>query len=266
MPNKNVFTNSIDTSLRSGVYLIGAGPGAHDLITVRGAQILAKADVVFCDALIDPKMLQWCTQAEVVFVGKRCGKYSTSQLFINRQLTLAAKKYDVVVRLKGGDPLIFGRASEEIEALNAENIYFEVVPGITTALAACAELKQPPTERNISRTLKITTLPSHLNYVGQDTLIYYMGREQLPQIAQELIAKGYALTTPVCIMESVSLPDQRSFGACLEELLSFEKNPLFNEKKPVIVLIGNVYNKASQELTPLNPLFDQTHLYEGLAS
>jgi uroporphyrin-III C-methyltransferase len=266
MQKKNMISDNIEKHLRSGVYLIGAGPGAHDLITVRGAQILAKANIVFCDALIDPKMLQWCSQAEVVFVGKRCGKYSTSQIFINRQLTLAAKKYDVVVRLKGGDPLIFGRASEEIKALSEENIYFEVVPGITTALAACAELKQPPTERNISRTLKITTLPSHLNYEGQDTLIYYMGREQLPQIAHELIGKGYALTTPVCIMESVSLPDQRSFGAFLEDLLCFEKNPLFNEKKPVIVLVGNVYNKAAQQLTPLNPIFEKKNLYESLAS
>jgi uroporphyrin-III C-methyltransferase len=239
------------------VYLIGAGPGAFDLITVRGAQILANANVVFCDALVDPKMLEWCPQAEIVLVGKRCGKYSTAQKFINRQLVLAAEKKDVIVRLKGGDPLIFGRANEEIDALKSANIYFEIVPGITTALAACAELKQPPTARNISRTLKITTLPSHLNYEDQDTQIYYMGREQLPQIAKEMIAQGYALSTPVCLVESVSLPHQRSFGTCLEELLHFQQENVFHEKKPVIVLIGEVYKNAADELTPLIPSLEQ---------
>ena len=243
-------------ALQSGVYLIGAGPGAFDLITVRGAHILGKANVVFCDALVDPKMLEWCPQAEIIFVGKRCGKYSTAQQFINRQLVLATKNHDIIVRLKGGDPFIFGRANEEIDALKSANIYFEVVPGITAALAACAELKQPPTARNISRTLKITTLPSHLNYEGQDTQIYYMGREELPQIALEMIAQGYPLSTPVCLVESVSLPHQRSFGTCLGELLHFQQEEVFHEKNPVIVLIGEVYSNEVHDLTPLIPLME----------
>ena len=261
----NLLPTLAKNALKSGVYLIGAGPGAFDLITVRGAQILKSADVVFCDALIDPKMLEWCHQAKIIFVGKRCGKYSTAQKFVNRQLVLATEKYDVIVRLKGGDPLIFGRANEEIDSLKSANIYFEIVPGITTALAACAELKQPPTARNISRTLKITTLPSHLNYKGQDTQIFYMGREQLPQIAQEMIEQGYALSTPVCLVESVSLPNQRSFGTYLGELLNFQQDELFHEKNPVIVLIGEVYKNASQDLTPLIPLMEQ-RIHASLAN
>ena len=108
--------NSSNKPLAPGVYLIGAGPGAADLITVRGSSILSKADIVFYDALIDEEMLSWCPQAKLVSVGKRCGKYSNSQLFINQQLINASSKYKIVVRLKGGDPLIFGRANEEIEA------------------------------------------------------------------------------------------------------------------------------------------------------
>ena len=164
--------NSKAINIKPGVYLIGAGPGAEDLITVRGAHLLGKADIVFFDALINPAMLDWCNSTNLVQVGKRCGSHSTSQRFINKQLVDAAKKYKVVVRLKGGDPLVFGRAQEEIDALHDAGIHFEVVPGITTALAASAELKQPPTSREISRTLMLTTLPSRRAYPDSATSIY----------------------------------------------------------------------------------------------
>src|SRR3989442_627103 len=128
------------------VYLIGAGPGAADLITLRGARLLAQADVVLHDALVTDEMLDLCPQALTIPVGKRCGKLSTAQLFINKQLVDCAKKYAVVVRLKGGDPMLFGRRlSEELRALELAGIEVEVVPGITTALAAAAVSKQPLT-------------------------------------------------------------------------------------------------------------------------
>jgi uroporphyrin-III C-methyltransferase len=101
------------------VYLIGAGPGAADLITVRGAKLLARADIVFHDALVEPEMLEYCPHAEKIAVGKRCGKHSTAQKFINKRLIDAALKHSVVVRLKGGDPMIFGRADEEITECRA---------------------------------------------------------------------------------------------------------------------------------------------------
>ena len=113
------------------VYLIGAGPGAQDLITLRGAKKLSQAQIVFYDALVDPDMLELCPLAKLVAVGKRCGKLSTAQKFIAKQLVDAAKKYQHIVRLKGGDPMIFGRADEEIVALEEQGIDFEVVPGIT---------------------------------------------------------------------------------------------------------------------------------------
>ncbi|BDW11664.1 uroporphyrin-III C-methyltransferase [Polynucleobacter sp. SHI8] len=237
--------------LANGVYLIGAGPGAHDLITVKGAQILAQADIVFYDALIDENMLSWCPQAKLVPVGKRCGQFSNSQLFINRQLVNAAQKHSIVVRLKGGDPLIFGRASEEIEALRKAGINIEIIPGITTALAASAELQQSPTSRNISRTVTITTLPTKLNYKDRETLIYYMGRGELKTIAQDLLQRGHDKNTPVCIMESVSLKDQRSFGTTLQELAQFDGETLFTDKKPVIALIGEVYRDTLSRIQNL---------------
>ena len=120
------------------VYLIGAGPGAADLITVRGARLLGAADVVLHDALVEPAMLDYAPRARKIAVGKRCGQLSTAQQFINKQIVDAALEHDVVVRLKGGDPMLFGRADEEMRALEAAGIEYEVVPGITAALAGAA--------------------------------------------------------------------------------------------------------------------------------
>ena len=117
------------------VYLVGAGPGAADLITLRGARLLARADIVFHDALVQSEILTLAQKAKLVAVGKRCSQISTDQRFINRNLVEAAAKYEVVVRLKGGDPMLFGRAQEEVDALEAAGIECEIVPGVTSALA-----------------------------------------------------------------------------------------------------------------------------------
>jgi uroporphyrin-III C-methyltransferase len=241
----------------SGVYLIGAGPGAADLITVRGSRILAQADIVFYDALIDIAMLEWCPSTRLVQVGKRCGAHSSSQHFINKQLVDAAAKHPVVVRLKGGDPMIFGRAQEEIDALEKANVHYEIVPGITTALAASAELKQPPTTRELSRTLILTTLPGHCAHDDHKTAIYYMARDQLSEVATTLIDQGYAVDTPVCLMESVSLQTQRSFACTLDELRFGDVHHHFLDRQPVVVMVGEVYRKKLQTLTPL--LESQSH-------
>src|SRR5262245_11978640 len=121
------------------VYLVGAGPGAPDLLTLRAAEVLKRADVVFHDALVHPDVLAVAARAEKIAVGKRCGRFATAQQFINKRLVDAARKHPVVVRLKGGDPMLFGRAQEEIAALEAARVPFEVVPGVTSALAAAAE-------------------------------------------------------------------------------------------------------------------------------
>ncbi len=140
------------------VYLVGAGPGAPDLLTLRAARLLASADIVFHDALVHPETIALGRErAKKIAVGKRCGRHSTAQQFINKRLVDAARKHAVVVRLKGGDPMLFGRAQEEIAALEAEGIRCEVVPGITAALAAAAELKTSLTQRGIARSVTFAT-------------------------------------------------------------------------------------------------------------
>ena len=139
------------------VYLVGAGPGAPDLLTLRAARLLAEADIVFHDALVHPGTLAMAAQALRIAVGKRCGKHSTAQQFINKRLVDAAAKYKTVVRLKGGDPMLFGRAQEEIAALEAAGIVYEVVPGITAALAASAELGISLTQRGVARSVAFAT-------------------------------------------------------------------------------------------------------------
>ena len=156
-PSSNTKNNK-NTNPLGKVFLVGAGPGAADLITVRGAKLLAKADIVFHDALVEPEMLALCPQAELVPVGKRCGKLSSAQQFINKRLLDAAKKYQIIVRLKGGDPMLFGRADEEITALQDAGIEVEVVPGITAALAGAASISQSLTLRGVSRSVAFVTL------------------------------------------------------------------------------------------------------------
>src|SRR5450830_1533587 len=139
-----------DTKELGKVYLIGAGPGAADLITVRGARILAQAEVVLHDALVTADMLELCPQAIKISVGKRSGQRSTAQQEINQRLLECAAQYGIVVRLKGGDPMLFGRADEELRALESRNIPYEIVPGITAALAAAASARQPLTIRGVA--------------------------------------------------------------------------------------------------------------------
>ena len=145
------------------VYLIGAGPGAADLITVRGARLLAQADAVLHDALVTDEMLAHCPQAVKINVGKRCGKKSTAQLFINKLLVNSARKYQTVVRLKGGDPMLFGRADEELHALEEAGIEYEVVPGITAALAAASAVGAPLTKRGVARSVTFFTSSTALD-------------------------------------------------------------------------------------------------------
>src|SRR5205814_4234535 len=139
------------------VYLVGAGPGAPDLLTLRAARLLESADVVFHDALVHPDTLALARRARLVDVGKRYGKVSTEQRFINRSLIEAARNHAMVVRLKGGDPMLFGRAQEELDALAAAGIECEVVPGVTAALAAAATLQVSLTRRGIARTVAFVT-------------------------------------------------------------------------------------------------------------
>ena len=200
------------------VYLVGAGPGAPDLLTLRAARLLQRADIVFHDALVHPDTIALAVNAEKIAVGKRCGRHSTAQQFINKRLVDAARKHNVVVRLKGGDPMLFGRAQEEIAALEAEGIRCDVVPGITAALAASAELRTSLTQRGIARSVTFATprvgkgerASSWADgLAASDAGAIYMGIGEAPAIAATLLATGKPPGLPVAVVESASLPEQR---------------------------------------------------------
>lgn len=231
------------------VYLIGAGPGAADLITVRGARILEQADIVFHDALVEPEMLALCPQAIQIAVGKRCGKLSSAQEFINKRLVDAAHKYEIVVRLKGGDPMMFGRADEEMTALQGAGIEVAVVPGITSALAAASTIQQSLSLRGVSRSVAFVTLAQAndmssdspcIQTPSADTLVYYMGRKHAIKIAKDLIDSGNKrVDTPVHILEAVSTSRERHCYLTLGELANGEATAWFNPDSPAMIMIGD---------------------------
>ncbi|NHZ63860.1 uroporphyrinogen-III C-methyltransferase [Massilia genomosp. 1] len=234
------------------VYLIGAGPGAQDLITLRGARLLEQADVVLHDALVTDAMLALCPQAKKIAVGKRCGQLSTAQAFINKQLVDSAHKYALVVRLKGGDPMLFGRADEELRALEEAGIEVEVVPGITTAVAAAAATKQPLTKRGVARSVAFFTSSTASELDGQtvipdtDTLVQYMGGREAIVTAQRLLDQGRRPDTPVVVIENCSRPEQRIMRLTLATLA----HGLGPAHGPVLVMLGDAM--ALRESQPVD--------------
>ena len=266
------------------VYLVGAGPGAADLITLRGAKLLEQADIVFHDALVEPEMLNLCPQATKIAVGKRCGKLSSAQQFINKRLVDAAKQHQVIVRLKGGDPMLFGRADEEIQALKAAGIEVEVVPGITAALAGAASLQQSLTLRGISRSVAFITLAQGtentstqessqpISNPSADTLVYYMGRKDASKIAQQLIEQSPNQTadTPVQILEAVSTVRERLWSSTLGELAQGKADQWFDSSSPALIMVGEALrdkarlhenNDASEDLdTKINDKFQDSRI------
>ena len=232
------------------VYLVGAGPGAPDLLTLRAARVLAAADIVFYDALVHPDVISLATRAEKIAVGKRHGAHSTAQTFINKRLIDAAHKHAIVVRLKGGDPMLFGRAQEEISALEQAQIQIEIVPGITAALAASAQLRVSLTRRGVARSVAFVT-----PRVGQeeqrsewmhtalaaDTAVLYMAAHEAGTIATALIAQGKPAGTPVAIVESASLPNTQQHFTTLKALSTNGLGPVTG---PVLLLIGAVYQES----------------------
>ncbi|MYM97614.1 uroporphyrinogen-III C-methyltransferase [Duganella vulcania] len=222
------------------VYLIGAGPGAQDLITVRGARLLAQADIVLHDALVTPEMLELCPQAELIAVGKRSGQRSVAQQIINQHLLDCARRAGLVVRLKGGDPMLFGRADEELRALEEAGIEVEIVPGVTTAVAAAAAARQPLTKRGVARSVAFftsSTAPEHTELdaiPNTDTLVQYMGGREAIATAERLLAHGRKPDTPVVVIENVSRADQRIHRMDIAAL----SQGLGMPTGPVLVMIG----------------------------
>ena len=235
------------------IYLVGAGPGAPDLLTLRAAKLLAQADIVFYDALVHPDTIALAERAVKVAVGKRCGKASTAQRFINKRLVDAAQKHQTVVRLKGGDPMLFGRAQEEIQALEDAGIQYQVVPGITAALAASADLGISLTRRGLSRSVAFVTPrvgPGEAEndwvqaVIAADTIALYMASGEADEISARLIAAGKSANTPVAVVENASLPNARIEFSTLANLASTVA--ALNLEGPALILLGEVYRQGAE--------------------
>ena len=221
------------------VIFIGAGPGAADLITVRGAQRLASADVVLFDALTDPALRVYAPKAQWVDVGKRGFEHGTAQATIDALLVQMAQEHAVVVRLKGGDPSVFGRLEEELLALQAAGIPCEVVPGVTAALAAAAGTQRPLTRRGHGRSVSLTTAMTQdgLPVVGRhaDTEVFYMAGRQLPKLGRRLRDAGWPGDTPVCVVSRAGWPDELATDHCLADL---GQAALLHSGRPTVVTVG----------------------------
>ena len=229
------------------VYLVGAGPGAPDLLTLRAARLLERADIVFHDALVHPETLALATRAVKIAVGKRSGKHSTAQRFINKQLIDAAKKYSTVVRLKGGDPMLFGRAQEEIDALVAAGVTLEIVPGVSAAFAASAELHCSLTRRALARSVVFATpreaQGSRENTwakaaAAADTAVLYMAAGEAQAVSDALIANGVPASRPAVIVENASSAARKIIPTSVGNLPAAAQCV---GEDPALVMVGEVY-------------------------
>lgn len=244
--------------MHAKVWLIGAGPGDPELLTLKAVRALGEAEVVLIDDLVNPHILQHCPQARVVAVGKRGGCRSTPQAFIQRLMLRYARQGRCVARLKGGDPCIFGRGGEEAAWLQAHGVETELVNGITAGLAGATQCGISLTLRGVSRGVTLVTAhtqdDSPLNWQalaqGGTTLVVYMGVSKLEEVQQGLLAGGLAAQTPVAMIENASLPQQREQRSTLAQLC--QDAARFKLCSPAIVVIGEVaaaHSAVLQQLT-----------------
>jgi uroporphyrin-III C-methyltransferase len=253
-----VSARDVSPALPGRVSFVGAGPGAADLLTVRAIRVLARADVVLHDALMTGEVLDWAPAARCVPVGKRCDRASADQGWIGRTLVEEARRHASVVRLKGGDPTVFGRLDEEIDALDAAGIGWEIVPGITAASAAAAAAGHSLTRRGVARRLDVVTPRVGRDASGHDdegapgshgeggghwadglgpsgTVVLYMAGRIASACARTLVARGFPADTPAVAVRAASWPDEaverRTLGALATSGLPVDD-------RPVVLLVG----------------------------
>ncbi len=238
------------------VWLVGAGPGNPDLLTRKAERLLQRADIVFYDALVGPGVLEMIgPDAERVSVGKRSGRHSRDQRTIDALIVQAARAGLRVVRLKGGDPSIFGRSNEELEACRTAGIPVFVCPGVTAASAAAADLSLSLTLRGLTRRLTFVTAHTKSGAAPdvdwasladpQATLAVYMGKAASAHVSRGLIAAGLAPDTPVALVENASLPEKRKFFTRLDLLSLAAKSAL--RDGPALMLIGEALRGANSQ-------------------
>jgi uroporphyrin-III C-methyltransferase len=231
------------------VYLVGAGPGDPELITVRGLRVLRQATVVLYDRLVHPQLLQEAPrEAKQLYVGKEGGTHCVPQNQINQLLVTYAQRGETVVRLKGGDPFVFGRGGEEAEALVSAGIPFEIVPGVSSALAAPAYAGIPVTHRRFASSFAVitgheengreTTHDWAKLATAVDTLIVLMGVSNLPSIVSELVYHGRSPQTPIALVRWGTFSEQEALVGTLDTIV--EKVTLHPLPPPVVTVIGEV--------------------------
>ncbi|MBI3996158.1 MAG: uroporphyrinogen-III C-methyltransferase [Candidatus Omnitrophica bacterium] len=238
------------------VYLVGAGPGDPGLLTVKGAAVLRCADIVVYDHLVSPRLLKACRPStKRVYVGKAADRHTATQAMINRLLIRAARAGKSVVRLKGGDPFLFGRGGEEALALRRANVPYDIVPGVTSAIAVPAYAGIPVTHRQVSSSVAIVTGhedPSKGTSAIQwerlamscETLVFMMAVSRLPAIATRLIRSGRAATTPCAVIEWGTYPRQRTVTAPLKTIAAAARRASI--KAPAILVVGHVVSLRRQ--------------------
>ncbi len=253
LANMNSSFRPFDTPLQSGeVALVGAGPGDVGLLTLAAANLIQDCDVIVYDALVsDAVMALASVHAEKVFAGKRGGKPSAQQSDICDTLVSLAQAGKRVVRLKGGDPFVFGRGGEEIRALADANIPFRVIPGITSGIAAPAMAGIPVTDRTVNGALAFLTGHEAAEKSRMDwqalvaafpVLVIYMGTKNLPSIAENLVCAGMQSSTPVAILHAVSTPEEQQDYGTLNDVLLGNLQGI----SPAIVVIGEVVNERRE--------------------
>ncbi|WP_019156691.1 uroporphyrinogen-III C-methyltransferase [Robertmurraya massiliosenegalensis] len=237
------------------VYLVGAGPGDPELITVKGLRYIKEADVILYDRLVNKGLLQYAKDdAQLIYCGKHPQAHTMKQETINHFLVKYAKKGLQVVRLKGGDPFVFGRGGEEAQICVKNHIPFEVVPGITAGIGAAAYAGIPVTHRHISKSFAIITGHQvgdvaaeqqwyHLAN-GVDTICVYMGVSQLPTIINNLLKYGKDKNTPIALIHWGTLPEQKTVTGTLDTICEMVKKE--NISNPSMIVIGEVVSLSSQ--------------------
>jgi uroporphyrin-III C-methyltransferase/precorrin-2 dehydrogenase/sirohydrochlorin ferrochelatase len=241
------------------VSLVGAGPGAEDLLTLRAQRLLQEADVIVYDKLVPEAIVAMGRRDALrIYVGKAKGAHSASQDEINAILVREAQDGRRVVRLKSGDPLIFGRAGEEMAALRQAGVPFDIVPGITAAVAAAAENEIPLTLRDVASTLVVATghdmrgdtLPDWAGLaLSGATVAVYMGRSVATKVAGRLIENGLSASTPVAVIENASRADRSAYAGRLDELAEIADRPELDG--PVVIIVGRVVAESALGVSPL---------------
>jgi uroporphyrin-III C-methyltransferase / precorrin-2 dehydrogenase / sirohydrochlorin ferrochelatase len=255
VPPRNKTASPASGARIGSATLVGAGPGEPDLLTLRAVKAIQRADAVLFDALIDPAILDLARpDVRRIDVGKRCGRHAMNQAAINALIVSLAQSGAHVVRLKGGDPLVFGRGGEELDSLRAAGVPVEVVPGVTAACAAAASLQIPLTHRDSARSLHFVTghgsdgeVPAHdwrALVASGGTIAAYMAGKTLRRVAESLLTAGLPPSTPAVAVENASRANETHVHATVGTLA--DRLEAHNPVGPTMVLIGSVVALSRQ--------------------